>query len=73
MEDLDLVQRLKLHTRLRCLQQPLRVDGRRWRERGVLAVAWNNWQLRHAWRRGASPAELAQRYYGEYQKAQRFC
>jgi hypothetical protein len=36
-------------------------------------VAWHNWQLRHAWRRGASPAELAQRYYGEYQKAQRFC
>jgi rSAM/selenodomain-associated transferase 2 len=73
MEDLDLVQRLQPHTRLRCLRQPLRVDGRRWRERGVLAVAWRNWQLRRAWRRGANTADLARRYYGEYQKAQRFC
>jgi hypothetical protein len=26
-------------------------------------VAWHNWQLRRAWRRGASTADLAQRYY----------
>lgn len=64
MEDLDLVQRLRPLTRLRCLQRPLRVDGRRWRDHGVMAVAWRNWQLRRAWRRGASTADLAQRYYG---------
>jgi len=26
-------------------------------------VAWRNAQLRRAWRRGISPAELAARYY----------
>jgi rSAM/selenodomain-associated transferase 2 len=65
MEDLDLVLRLKPHCRLRCLGVPLRVDSRRWIERGVWAVGWSNWLLRRAWRRGVASQELASRYYGQ--------
>ena len=64
MEDLDLIQRLHPHGRLRCLGLPLRVDGRRWIARGVWAVAWSNWLLRRAWRRGVGSPVLASRYYG---------
>ena len=64
MEDLDLVQRLNPHCRLRCLAVPLRVDGRRWIERGVWAVGWTNWLLRRAWRRGVASHALVSRYYG---------
>ena len=67
MEDLDLVLRLNPHCRLRCLGVPLRVDGRRWIERGVWAVGWSNWLLRRAWRRGLGSQALASRYYGKTQ------
>lgn len=71
MEDLALVLRLRRLARIRSLGLPLRVDGRRWRRHGVLGCAWRNARLRRAWRRGCSGEELARRYYGEYQKAQR--
>ena len=64
MEDLELVERLGRHTRLRSLGQGLRVDGRRWRRLGVWRTAAENGRLRRAWRQGASPEELARRYYG---------
>ena len=67
MEDLDLVLRLNPHCRLRCLGVPLRVDGRRWIERGVWTVGWNNLLLRRAWRRGVDSQELASRYYGNFE------
>ncbi len=67
MEDLDLVLRLHPHCLLRCLGVPLRVDGRRWIERGVWAVGWSNWLLRRAWRRGVNCQELASRYYDKTQ------
>jgi len=77
MEDLDLVERLARQARLRSLQLALRVDGRRWRRRGVWETTLANLALRRAWRRGVPAAELARRYYadpadqGAYQKAQR--
>ena len=64
MEDLDLVQRLQRHTRLRPLQARLRVDGRRWRALGIGQTALVNARLRRAWRRGVSAELLAERYYG---------
>jgi rSAM/selenodomain-associated transferase 2 len=64
MEDLDLVQRLQRHTRLRPLQARLRVDGRRWRALGLWQTALANARLRRAWRRGLPAELLAQRYYG---------
>jgi rSAM/selenodomain-associated transferase 2 len=65
MEDLDLVLRLGRQVRLRSLGLALRVDGRRWRRRGVWRTTWTNLQLRRAWRRGASAEHLAQRYYAD--------
>jgi rSAM/selenodomain-associated transferase 2 len=64
MEDLDLVQRLQRHTRLRPLQARLRVDGRRWRALGIGQTALVNARLRRAWRRGVPAELLAERYYG---------
>lgn len=64
MEDLLLIQRLRAITRLRSLQHPLQVDGRRWQRHGVIGTAWRNAQLRRAWRQGISADQLAQRYYG---------
>jgi len=64
MEDLKLILRLRAITRIRSLQRPLQVDGRRWQRHGVIGTAWRNAQLRQAWRQGISATELAQRYYG---------
>ena len=66
MEDLLLIQRLRAITRVRSLQRPLQVDGRRWQRHGVIGTAWRNAQLRQAWRQGISADQLAQRYYGNH-------
>ena len=62
MEDLDLVQRLRRHGRLVSLRLRLSVDGRRWKRLGIWGATLANARLRRAWRRGADPEELAQRY-----------
>lgn len=72
MEDLDLVLRLRALMPIRPLAGRFRVHGRRWRRLGVVRTSWSNAQLRRAWRRGADPQLLAERY-GAYQKAQRCC
>ena len=64
MEDLDLIERLQALAAIRPLGLPLRVDGRRWRQHGVLGTAWRNARLRQAWRHGSSAETLARRYYG---------
>ncbi len=64
MEDLDLVQRLRRRGRLRSLGGAVRVDGRRWRARGVWRTTIDNARLRRAWRRGADAETLARCYYG---------
>jgi rSAM/selenodomain-associated transferase 2 len=64
MEDLDLILRLRHRARVQPLGGQLRVDGRRWRQLGLLGNAWRNAQLRRQWRRGRSAQELADRYYG---------
>lgn len=81
MEDLELIERLRRHTRLRSLGLALRVDGRRWRRLGVWRTALENARLRRQWRRGIGAEQLARAYYrelrppaqGAYQKAQRRC
>lgn len=70
MEDLDLVWRLRAVLPIRTLAGRFRVDGRRWRQLGLLHTCWSNAQLRRAWFRGEDPQRLAERY-GAYQKAQR--
>ena len=64
MEDLELVERLRRRGRLGDLGLPLRVSGRRWRQRGVWRTTLANARLRRAWRRGTSAAKLAALYYG---------
>lgn len=77
MEDLELVERLNRRARLCSLRLALRVDGRRWRRRGVWQTTLTNLALRRAWRRGVPAEQLAACYYGRpvvqgaYQKAQR--
>jgi rSAM/selenodomain-associated transferase 2 len=64
MEDLDLVQRLRRLARLRSLGAAVRVDPRRWRQRGIWRTTLDNARLRRQWRRGVDAATLARRYYG---------
>ncbi len=64
MEDLVLIQRLRAISRVRSLQRPLRVDGRRWQRHGVIGAAWRNAKLRQAWRQGTGADQLAREYYG---------
>jgi rSAM/selenodomain-associated transferase 2 len=64
MEDLDLIRRVRRHTRLRSLGLPLRVDGRRWRRLGVWRTALENARLRRAWDQGVDAEVLAEAYYG---------
>lgn len=71
MEDLDFIRRLRRRAPIRCLDASLRVDGRRWRRLGIGRTALLNARLRRDWRRGVPAEELARRYYGAYQKAQR--
>ena len=62
MEDLDLVQRLSGHGRLKRIGVPLITSGRRWRQRSVLQLAWHNARLRQRWRRGDDPDALLRAY-----------
>ena len=64
MEDLELVERLRKHTRLRSLGLPLQVDGRRWQRLGIWRTVLDNARLRRAWRQGTSAEVLASAYYG---------
>jgi rSAM/selenodomain-associated transferase 2 len=63
MEDLDLVQRLRRLGRLRSLGAAVRVDPRRWLQRGIWRATLDNVRLRRQWRRGVDAATLARRYY----------
>ncbi|MCP9774814.1 TIGR04283 family arsenosugar biosynthesis glycosyltransferase [Cyanobium sp. WAJ14-Wanaka] len=63
MEDLEFVERLRRRGKLRCLGKAITVSGRRWQQRGIWRVCWQNWQLRRAWRRGVASGALAARYY----------
>ena len=62
MEDLELLLRLRRHSRVRSLGLPLGVSDRRWRRHGVWQTTLANMGLRRAWRQGADPALLADRY-----------
>ena len=45
------------------LPGPLHVDSRRWEKNGVLKQTLRNWRIAAAFRMGASPESLYQRYY----------
>ncbi len=62
MEDVDLMWRLRRHTRPQLLEGPLQVSSRRWRKHGVVRQTLRNWCLVSAWSAGISSQRLA-RYY----------
>ena len=62
MEDLDLVERIARHHRLRRLRCPLVTSNVRWQERGVINRAWQNWMLRRRWRNGTAADQLVEDY-----------
>ncbi|MDX1604627.1 MAG: TIGR04283 family arsenosugar biosynthesis glycosyltransferase [Candidatus Competibacterales bacterium] len=64
MEDIALSQRLKRLSRPICLRARLITSSRRWERDGILRTVLLMWRLRLAYRLGANPDRLAQRYYG---------
>lgn len=65
MEDIALSVRLKRVARPACLRPPLTTSSRRWERDGILRTVVLMWRLRFAYWRGADPAELRRRYYGD--------
>jgi hypothetical protein len=62
MEDIELSRRLRRLARPGCLRDRVETSGRRWESRGVLRTVALMWRLRLAYRLGADPARLAERY-----------
>ena len=63
MEDIALSKALKQVSRPVCLKQTLITSSRRWEEQGILRTIFLMWRLRFAYFLGASPEDLARRYY----------
>ena len=68
MEDLELVQRAGRLLEIRPVGAPIQTSMRRWQRLGLLRTCCSNWQLRRAWRRGATSGVLHSRYYGSNQE-----
>jgi len=62
MEDIELSRRLRRAAWPVCLRARVATSGRRWESRGVLRTVALMWRLRLAYRLGADPARLAERY-----------
>ena len=62
MEDIELSRRLRRRSRPASLRLRVRTSGRRWETRGVLRTVVLMWRLRLAYRFGADPQRLAERY-----------
>lgn len=65
MEDIALSRMLRRGSRPVCVAEPMSVDVRRWRERGVLRTVLLMWWLRLRYFLGACPMVLHRLYYGE--------
>jgi rSAM/selenodomain-associated transferase 2 len=62
MEDIEMSRRLRRLAWPACLRDRVEISGRRWESRGVLRTVALMWRLRLAYRLGADPARLAERY-----------
>ncbi|MGH8737596.1 MAG: TIGR04283 family arsenosugar biosynthesis glycosyltransferase [Burkholderiales bacterium] len=62
MEDVELSSRLRRAGRPACLRARALASARRWEARGALRTIVLMWRLRLAYRLGADPARLAERY-----------
>ncbi|MCV6613754.1 MAG: TIGR04283 family arsenosugar biosynthesis glycosyltransferase [Cellvibrionaceae bacterium] len=63
MEDIELCDRLKRHSRPQAVTEVIITSARRWQRRGFVATVLFMWQLRLRYRLGACPWALAKRYY----------
>lgn len=63
MEDIELCRRLRKQGSPLCLKQPAKTSSRRWETGGVWRTVVLMWELRLRYFLGASPTELAERYY----------
>ncbi len=62
MEDIALSDLLKAIAKPACLRCKVKTSGRRWEKYGVWRTIFLMWRLRAAYRLGATPESLAQRY-----------
>lgn len=62
MEDVMLSAELRKITPAMVLAGPVRVDARRWQQRGVVRQTLLNWRIQLAFSQGASPDELRRIY-----------
>lgn len=62
MEDLYLMKRLKSEGQMICLEPPLTVSARRWKQRGTVIQTLRNWSMLLAVHLGVSPQTLARHY-----------
>lgn len=65
MEDYELARRLKAHSRPKQLPQEVRTSARKFIEGGKFKVMFQMRHLRHLYRKGVDPEELARIYRGE--------
>ena len=62
MEDIEISSRLKKIASPSCIRQRVVSSGRRWERHGVWRTILLMWRLRLAYRMGADPRDLAERY-----------
>ena len=62
MEDVELSRRLRRLAPPACVRERVLTSGRRWESHGVVRTIILMWGLRLAYRLGADPARLAERY-----------
>jgi len=62
MDDVMLARSLRKLGRLTLVEGPLRVDARRWQQRGIIRQTLHNWCLLWAWRLGVPLERLAGNY-----------
>jgi rSAM/selenodomain-associated transferase 1 len=69
MEDVDLVRRVKEEGRLQRFHSVVRTSARRWKREGWMRRSLGNVSLATRYLCGASPARLAQQYFGRHAEA----
>ena len=62
MEDVDLSKRLRKLAKPLLLPGPVKINARRWEQRGIIRQTLRNWSIQLRYAMGASPDQLVRRY-----------
>ena len=65
MEDVELSQRLKKHSKPICINETVLTSSRKWEQQGVLTTILLMWRLRLLYFLGVSADQLAKQYYSK--------